>query len=670
MGERSVERSGSRLSVRRLARRQVAALSLAGLVLLLVTAAALAVTGDLTQPAGTAGCISETGAGPCADGHALDGPSAVAVSPDGKSVYVASYGSNAVARFNRNTTTGAITQPAGAAGCVSETGAGPCADGHGLNGAVLGGGQPGREERLRRLVRQRRRGALQPQHDHRGDHPARRDRRLRQRDGGGALRRRPRARRPGRRWRSARTGRASTSPPTSSDAVARLNRNTTTGAITQPAGSAGCVSETGAGPCADGHGLDGAALGGGEPGREERLRRLVTAATPWRASTATRPPGRSPSPPGPPAASARRGRGPAPTAMGSNGPHSVAVSPDGKSVYVASCDSNAVARLNRNTTTGAITQPAGTAGCVSETGAGPCADGHGLDGPESVAVSPDGKSVYVASHSSATPWRASTATRPPGRSPSPPGPPAASARRGRGPAPTAMALDGPSRWRSARTGRASTSPRTTATPWRASTGRPEAPPSGPRSCGQTVTPAGAVDGATSSSPPSMPISSRVGVAAQLLPAAAGGGVEIVQEVVGVQRVVVEEQEPLGADAVGERQRVVDPGVAPADVLGVLLVGVLAVVDQEVGVASQVVARDPLRLQVGEAGAEGGLVVGDVAERGVAVGDPEAEGRARGGSPPPRGSSPSRSATRSAGVSRKETEQGSSRTSTGDSGAEM
>ncbi len=48
----------------------------------------------------------------------------------------------------------------------------------------------------------------------------------------------------------------------------------------------------------------------------------------------------------------------------------VAVSPDGKSVYVASTASDAVARLNRNTTTGAITQPAGAAGCVSENGRG------------------------------------------------------------------------------------------------------------------------------------------------------------------------------------------------------------------------------------------------------------------------------------------------------------
>ena len=115
MGERSGHRNASRRSLKRLARREVTALALAGLVLLLVTAVALAVTGDLTQPAGTAGCISETGAGTCADGHALSSAYGVAVSPDGKSVYVASYSSNAVARLNRNPTTGAITQPAGAA---------------------------------------------------------------------------------------------------------------------------------------------------------------------------------------------------------------------------------------------------------------------------------------------------------------------------------------------------------------------------------------------------------------------------------------------------------------------------------------------------------------------------------------------------------------------------
>ena len=68
----------------------------------------------------------------------------MAVSADGKSVYVATVVSDAVVRFVRNTTTGAISQPAGAAGCMSETGAGPCADGHALANPHIGGGQPGR----------------------------------------------------------------------------------------------------------------------------------------------------------------------------------------------------------------------------------------------------------------------------------------------------------------------------------------------------------------------------------------------------------------------------------------------------------------------------------------------------------------------------------------------
>ena len=79
------------------------------------------------------------------------------------------------------------------------------------------------------------------------------------------------------------------------------------------------------------------------------------------------------------------------------------VSPDGKSVYATSRNNGpedsagAVVRLIRNPATGAISQPAGTAGCISQTGAGPCADGHGLDGALSVTVSANGKSTYVAS---------------------------------------------------------------------------------------------------------------------------------------------------------------------------------------------------------------------------------------------------------------------------------
>jgi len=165
--------------------------------MLLTTAGALAATGALTQPSGTSGCVSQTGAGPCANGRALGGARSVAVSPDGKSVYVASAASDAVARFNRDTTTGALTQPAGTAGCVSQTGAGPCADGRALDNA----------------------GGVTASPD----------------------------------------GKSVYIASLSSDAVARFNRNTT-GALTQPAGTAaGCVSQTGAGPCANGRALTFAA---------------------------------------------------------------------------------------------------------------------------------------------------------------------------------------------------------------------------------------------------------------------------------------------------------------------------------------------------------------------------------------------------------------------------
>ncbi len=73
------------------------------------------------------------------------------------------------------------------------------------------------------------------------------------------------------------------------------------------------------------------------------------------------------------------------------------VSPDGRNVYVGALQSDAVVRFNRGTTYGAIAQPAGAAGCMSETGAGPCVDGHALNEPGGVVVSPNGQSIYVTS---------------------------------------------------------------------------------------------------------------------------------------------------------------------------------------------------------------------------------------------------------------------------------
>jgi Lactonase, 7-bladed beta-propeller len=94
------------------------------------------------------GCISDAGTEGCADGRALDGAIAAAVSPDGKNVYVTSRVSDAVAVFARNTATGALSQLSGTSGCVSEGGLGGCAVGRGLDVAPKHVGSSGPPWRL------------------------------------------------------------------------------------------------------------------------------------------------------------------------------------------------------------------------------------------------------------------------------------------------------------------------------------------------------------------------------------------------------------------------------------------------------------------------------------------------------------------------------------------
>jgi 6-phosphogluconolactonase (cycloisomerase 2 family) len=80
---------------------------------------------------------------------------------------------------------------------------------------------------------------------------------------------------------------------------------------------------------------------------------------------------------------------------------SLVLSPDGRDVYVAAPGSGAVASFRRDQDTGALTQT----GCASYDGTsgydgteGSCVDGDALTGANSVAVTPDGAYVYAASY--------------------------------------------------------------------------------------------------------------------------------------------------------------------------------------------------------------------------------------------------------------------------------
>ncbi len=336
--------------------RKGALLGALGLTLVLASGGESAFLGTLTQLAGTAGCVSADGTGGlCATGTALDTAFSVAVSPDGSHVYVASPMSNAVAVFARDTGTGALTQLAGTAGCVSADGTGGrCAVGR-LWGAFsvavspdgqhvyVGGGAVSvfaRDQATGALTQlPRKAGCVSETGVHRAMSEWAAYTKGLCASGGQVL------------WNAESVA---VSPDGSHVYVVSPNmaaitlfaRDQATGTLTQLPGTAGCVSETEGyrlqiGPCAEGRALVGAS--------------------------------------------------------------SVAVSPDGQHVYVASYVYGAVAVFARDQATGTLTQLPGTAGCVSQTGwyydwRGLCAAGTGLDGAVSVALSPDDRHVYVASY--------------------------------------------------------------------------------------------------------------------------------------------------------------------------------------------------------------------------------------------------------------------------------
>ncbi|MEA2161750.1 MAG: hypothetical protein QOD66_4130, partial [Solirubrobacteraceae bacterium] len=104
-----------------------------------------------------------------------------------------------------------------------------------------------------------------------------------------------------------------------------------------------------------------------------------------------------------------------------------------------------------------------------------------------------------------------------------------------------------------------------------------------------------------------------GAAAEILPPGRHVAAEAVKEIVAVERVVVEQQEPLCSHAVTEGECVGQRRVSPPEMALVLLIGVLTFVDQQGGAVGLFEAGDPILVEIGQRRAKPGLVIGDVAE---------------------------------------------------------
>jgi hypothetical protein len=91
-------------------------------------------------------------------------------------------------------------------------------------------------------------------------------------------------------------------------------------------------------------------------------------------------------------------------AKGLHEPYGVAISPNGKNVYVASNGDGGGAEFSRNTTTGALTQLASANDCISSSALSECGTiiaGKELERAIGLVVSPDERNVYVAAGSTA-----------------------------------------------------------------------------------------------------------------------------------------------------------------------------------------------------------------------------------------------------------------------------
>jgi len=232
--------------------------------------------GTLTLPSGARRCYEDKEG--CRPARGVVNAAGVAVSADGRSVYVAS--EHGVATFRRSSRSGALRQLPGQAGCVGPDASRGCAVGRAVGGSHRPAVTEGKISGRRVVVSD-----------------------------------------DGRRVYLA-----------SNAGIAVLSRSAADGSLRQLAGPAGCVSSTDSG-CT-----------------QARALRAVEA---------------------------------------------IALSADGRTLYATARISQALAVLERDPATHGLAQPAAADGCANATGADGCMAVPTMTRPFAIAVSPDGRHVYV-----------------------------------------------------------------------------------------------------------------------------------------------------------------------------------------------------------------------------------------------------------------------------------
>jgi DNA-binding beta-propeller fold protein YncE len=351
-------------------------------------------SGRLTQPPGVGGCVAAGGAGGCGEAAGLDGPNSVAVSPDGRNVYVTSRDSNALSVFHRSPGSGRLTQLPAGFGCISGLPVPVCAAGRALVGPdVVVVSPDGRNVYVGSFFgnavavfnRDSASGGLAQAGGSSGC--------IAEAISGCAV-----GIALGAPEGLAVTASAVYVGSALSNAVAVLGRDPSTGVLAQAGAGAGCISDAPLSGCTTGYEVEGANAVAVSPGGKDVY---VTSLLSNSVTSFTR---------AVPAGGLTQKTGTAGClvwlrAVGCSfgqalsAPEGLAVSPDGANVYVAAFATGAIAVLARNGS-GEVTQLAGRGGCQAPKSVPGCTRAQALRGVSSVALSPDGRNLYSTSFAS------------------------------------------------------------------------------------------------------------------------------------------------------------------------------------------------------------------------------------------------------------------------------